>query len=162
MTKKPKLLIISLLIFVQLTLYTMAGMAQDKNANHNTKYYKPFTAFLITEEIYDCDMWVIITDDTLQAMLFVQEQMSDSSISLEDFDCRGITFIATDKPACMWIPHLPRDGEDLATVSHEIFHMAKDIMNHVNIPLDESSEEAWAYLIQDITKQFYKNVLRKK
>jgi len=140
----------------------MAGMAQDRQAHHDDRYIKPFTAFLITEEIYDCDMWVIVTDDTLQAMLFVQEQMDDTSISLEDFDCRGITFISPDKPACMWIPHVPRGGEDLATVSHEIFHMAKDIMKHVNIPLDESSEEAWAYLIQDITKQFYKNVIRKK
>ncbi len=162
MYKKVKLLIISLLIFVQLTLVSMAGMAQDRNAHLNSNYSKPFTAFLITEEIYDCDMWVIITDDTLQAMLFCQEQMEDTAITLEDFNCRGITFVAPDKPACMWIPYVPRNNEDLATVSHEIFHMAKDIMKHVNIPLDESSEEAWAYLIQDITKQFYKNALRKK
>ena len=45
-------------------------------------------------------------------------------------------------------------------IAHEIFHATSYVMQTINMPLGEDSEEAFAYLIGYITEQFY-NQLKK-
>lgn len=121
-----------------------------------------FQSFIMTVELYDQDMWVVITEDTSQALHFVREVMDDTTISSKEFDCRGITFLSDKQPACMWLPRIPNNPEELAVANHEIFHLTRSIMIGVGIPLSDESEEAWAYVNQNISKQFYQNVIRLK
>lgn len=46
------------------------------------------------------------------------------------------------------------DAQDLNIMAHEAFHAACSIMRHVDIPLTEETEEAYAYLIGYITEQY--------
>lgn len=36
---------------------------------------------------------------------------------------------------------------------HEVFHAVSYILNNAGMPLRDDSEEAWAYLLQDLTKK---------
>lgn len=50
------------------------------------------------------------------------------------------------------------DPEFHEQVAHEIFHCAAGILDYIGIPLGSKSEEAYAYLIGYITRQFYENL----
>lgn len=48
-----------------------------------------------------------------------------------------------------------KNPDHMGTLAHEIFHAADLILREKGLRLDDSSDEAWAYLIGYITKQFY-------
>lgn len=51
-----------------------------------------------------------------------------------------------------------RKGEiTIPTVAHEIFHATEFIMNAIGQRIDtQNPNEAWAYLLEELMKQFYK------
>ena len=52
----------------------------------------------------------------------------------------------------LWMPSLPESGEELGTLSHEIFHVAVMVMKKAGVGFCADSEEVFAYLIGYITK----------
>lgn len=48
-----------------------------------------------------------------------------------------------------------------ATLSHEIFHAVHFLMDRLQIPLSMDNAEAYAYLIQYLTTEIYKNIIKK-
>ena len=60
----------------------------------------------------------------------------------------------------IWMREKPNEAQTFSILSHEIFHFATALMEKVGMKLTEESEEAYAYLIQFITKsilkEFYK------
>ncbi len=58
----------------------------------------------------------------------------------------------------LWLPRVPQDAGDMATLSHEIFHAVCFILDKIGMRLDDSSEEAYAYLIQYVSKQIYQKI----
>lgn len=55
----------------------------------------------------------------------------------------------------LWLNEKPNSVSGLATLNHEIFHCACFILERVGIVYSESSDEAYAYLIEYLTKQIY-------
>lgn len=68
---------------------------------------------------------------------------------------QGKTVIFSTGQTLLWLKHKPKSINDLSLLSHEIFHCTCFILNRCGIQLSDSSDEAFAYLIQYLTKQIY-------
>lgn len=117
--------------------------------------YKIFT---ISQPTYAVDMIVIITEDIPSVIHFIQENTGDTTITPEDFKARGVTFTFKWSPSIMWMPRPPKTEEEYATAIHELFHLTVAMMNYINAPLTDSTEEIYAYVLGDITEQFLKGI----
>jgi len=117
-----------------------------------------FSIITIEASTFDMPVFVIITQDTLKALKFVQEN-NDTSASITDFEARAVTFPINDgKPPIIWIPHMDWSAEDISIMNHELLHANFSILAWANVPLCDSSEEAYTYNYQFLTKQFYGKV----
>lgn len=52
----------------------------------------------------------------------------------------------------LWLKEPPDTPFGIGVMSHEVLHLAVNIMKHVGIEPSDSSEEAYAYLVQFLTK----------
>jgi hypothetical protein len=103
---------------------------------------------------FDMDVTVLITDDTAFAAKYVKENL-DSTVVSNDFDARGVTFDIKDgKPPIIW---MSTDFTD-AVASHELLHATIDIMHWANVPLTNDTEETYAYELQYLTNELYKQI----
>ena len=101
---------------------------------------------------FDLDVTVLVTEDTAFALKYVKKNL-DSTASSDNFDSRGTTFTSINGgTTIVWLPNT----EDTSIVMHELLHATIDIMRRVGIPLNEETEEAYAYELQYLTNQFYK------
>lgn len=117
-----------------------------------------FRIITIEASTFDMPVLVIITQDTLKALNFVKEN-NDTSATLQDFEARAVTFPINDgKPPIIWIPHMDWSAEDISIMNHELLHANFSILAWANVPLCDSSEEAYTYNYQFLTKQFYGKV----
>jgi hypothetical protein len=117
-----------------------------------------FSIITIEASTFDMPVFVIITQDTLKALKFVQEN-NDTSATISDFEARGVTFPINDgKPPIIWIPHMDWGAEDISIMNHELLHANFSILAWANVPLCDSSEEAYTYNYQFLSKQFYEKV----
>ena len=55
----------------------------------------------------------------------------------------------------LWLDEKPNSVNGLAILNHEIFHCACFILERVGIDYSETTNEAYAYLIEYLTKQIY-------
>ena len=70
------------------------------------------------------------------------------------FESKGYTLYDSIRQVfILYMPKIPQTAEDMAFLSHEIFHVANAIMENVGSELTDSSEEAYAYLIGYLTKK---------
>jgi len=102
---------------------------------------------------YDIDVTVIVTADTEKAMEFVVENTT-SPITSEDFVASGTTFSDEEGNIIVWLS----SAQDKGVISHELLHATISIMSWVGIPFNESTEESYAYELQYLTNQFYKQI----
>ena len=61
----------------------------------------------------------------------------------------------------LWIPHPPTTPSHQDVFNHEVFHLAERILAWVGVKHDESSSEAWSYLIGYLTKRILKGIQSK-
>ena len=109
----------------------------------------------IEPSTFDMPVYVVITDDRNKALKYVQEN-NDTSAKISDFEARGLTYPINDgKPPIIWIPHMDGSAEDISIVNHELLHANFSILNWAGVYLCDSSEEAYTYNYQFLTKQFY-------
>lgn len=103
---------------------------------------------------FDLDVTVLITDDTAFAASYVRENL-DSTAKSEDFNARAVTFTTIDgKPPIIWLPyHTPVD-----IVNHELMHATADVMRWAGVPLTDTTEEVYAYELQYLSNQFFKQI----
>lgn len=117
-----------------------------------------FSVFKMHGGIFDTEMVVVISQDTLQTIDFVNYMFEDTSISIKDFAVRGVCFFKEGCAPIMWLPKPPVSTEDVSIVNHELFHLTRNVLTWAHVPLDDSSEEVYAFTLQFLTKQFYDNI----
>lgn len=99
---------------------------------------------------YDSDVVVLVTEDLYFAASYVHDNL-DTNVTVKDFDARGVTFTSPDGAVIVWLPNT----KDTSIISHELFHATAAIMRWAGVPFTEDTEEAFAYELQYLTKQFY-------
>lgn len=65
------------------------------------------------------------------------------------------TIMLEDNQIILYMESVPKTFNEMAILQHEIFHCVSYLMECVNIPHCEQTEEAWAYQIQYVTKEIY-------
>jgi hypothetical protein len=73
-------------------------------------------------------------------------------------DFNGLTLQVDDSYPIIWIPRIPRTAEEKGVLSHEVFHAVSSLfLDYVGMKLTTDSEEAYAYTIGFVIKEFWKN-----
>jgi len=129
--------------------------------NHPSKSsFGNFRVITIEPSTFDIEVVVLITHDTAKALKYVQEN-NDSTAKMEDFDARAVTFPINDgKPPIIWLPHMNGSPEDISIANHELLHANFSILSWAGLSLSDSSEEAYTYNYQFLTKQFYEKIFK--
>lgn len=110
---------------------------------------------------YGLEYYFIATNDRDNVAKLVQKVQ----------DCYGFDFSSNTKgavitksgyPPILWVKNVSDEPELNAILAHEIFHLTAYIMEIVEIPfVFNISEEAWAYLVGEITENIYSELLWK-
>ena len=113
-----------------------------------------YNVITLSGSTFDLDVKVLITDDIDFAVKYVKENL-DSTVKSEDFDARAVTFGTIDgKSPIIWLPH----ETTVDVINHELLHATVSIMNWAGVPLTDSTEEVYAYELQYLSNQFYKQI----
>lgn len=123
-----------------------------KPGKENTPVYTERT-FVLNGGTYDVEIQVIITQDVEKAFEFVVEKV-DMPIDSKDFEASGVTFADEEGNIVIWLDNI----EDQGVISHELLHATLSIMLWAGVPLNESTEESYAYQLQHLTNQFYNKI----
>jgi hypothetical protein len=110
--------------------------------------------FTMSGGTFDQDIVVIITEDTSYALTYMRDNI-DSTVTTEDFDSRGTTFDSNNgSPIVIWLPN----NNDISINNHELTHATFNIMRWAGVKYSDESEETYAYEMQLLSSQFYKNI----
>lgn len=102
---------------------------------------------------FDVDIYVVVCESETKAYNYIRINL-DSSVKQEDFNADGVTFDQQNGNIVIWL----RNANDKSINAHELLHTNIAIMNLVNIPLKDDTEEVYAYELGYLTKQFYKQI----
>ena len=111
-----------------------------------------YNQFTIPGKTFDLDVVVVIEKDVNKAYHLVRK--IDETATIEDFEARGVTF-TNGSSIVIWMPEV----ED-QIVAHELLHATVAIMDWANVPLIDQTEEVYAYQLQYLTNEFYRQVKR--
>ena len=136
------LAVIALITVISFLVYYEGN---NKNTPKNTEQ-----TFILDGGTYDTEIHVIITPDTNKAFQFVIERINHP-VEPEDFNASGVTFTDEEGAIVMWL----ENTEDKGVISHELLHATLSIMLWAGIPLNDTTEESYAYQLQYLTNQFY-------
>lgn len=112
-----------------------------------------YNEFKIDGGTYDQDIFIVITENKVKAKKFIESKL-DTTIEESELMARAVTYPSLNgKPIVIWL-----SSNDNSLINHELFHATIDIMNWAEVPLNETTEESYAYEFQYITNQFYKHL----
>ncbi len=114
---------------------------------------------VIPIEIYNTDLLVCFGDvqgvkEALQEYIGdekAEETMRNFGKVRESTLAR--TCMAANGGVLLWMPSIPDNTKDYATLAHEALHAAAYTMRKAGVPFSTDTEEAYAYLIGYITLQ---------
>ena len=133
------------LILTGVVIFIIITLAEIMPSELTTKY----ELVTLSGDTFDMDVNVLITDDTAFAAKYVRDNL-DSTVTAEDFDCRGVTFPIRDgKPPIVWLPY----KSPIAIINHELFHATVEVMNWASVPFNITTEEVYAYELQHLSQQ---------
>lgn len=135
-------------------VFLITGMILTLAYEKKPEIFVKYQVISLEGSTFDLDVTVLITDDTAFAASYVRENL-DSTAKSEDFNARAVTFTTIDgKPPIIWLPyHTPVD-----IVNHELMHATADIMRWAGVPLTDTTEEVYAYELQYLSNQFFKQI----
>ena len=135
-------------------IFIIITLAEIMPSELTTKY----ELVTLSGDTFDMDVNVLITDDTAFAAKYVRDNL-DSTVTAEDFDCRGVTFPIRDgKPPIVWLPY----KSPIAIINHELFHATVEVMTWASIPFNVATEEVYAYELQHLSQQLDNQINIKK
>lgn len=113
--------------------------------------------FIVNCGCYPFDILVHFGEDRTNLYRLLKNKIPESAIDeLKEFDFKvGKSLMFSSGQTILWLKDKPNSARGLATLNHEIFHCACFVMDKVGIVYSESSDEAFAYLIEYITIQIY-------
>lgn len=143
-SKLTKVAIVAILI-----LFAIFYTCFITSGKENTPTYIDKT-IVLNGGTYDVEIQVIVTPDVEKAFQFVIENV-DMPVESKDFEASGVTFADEEGNIVIWLDNI----EDHGVISHELLHATLSIMLWAGIPLNDTTEESYAYQLQYLTNQFY-------
>jgi len=118
----------------------------------NKKFFKIFT---INADPYNVDVIVIMSNDTVLALNTARIILEDKDLKIGDFNVAGLTMFNPGYPIVVWLPVIPQSVYEVGTANHELTHVVTTIMLYAGIPLNYTTQEAYAYEMGYLSRQFY-------
>lgn len=163
------------LITAALTLLLVFSASCQKTEKHEIKnfntetyayvkdslIYKDSTTriFKMTSDPYDVEILVVITKDLYRATAFSRYVLEDYRITPEWFQFKlGLTFSREGYPIVMWLPAIPKSYEEIGIANHELTHVLGMVMLGAGVPFTRDTQEAYAYEMSHLSRQFYHGV----
>ena len=135
-------------------IFIIITLAEIMPSELTTKY----ELVTLSGDTFDMDVNVLITDDTAFAAKYVRDNL-DSTVTAEDFDCRGVTFPIIDgKSPIIWLPY----KSPVSIINHELFHATVEVMTWASVPFNVATEEVYAYELQHLSQQLDNQINIKK
>ena len=117
------------------------------------------SAFIVPCDIYKTEILFVIESDSKAARDIISKVLDDTTIIEEDFIGNdGMTFTPQSGYIVVWLERKPQTLIQTAILTHELLHVTISILNRVGVSVSDSSEEAYTYLIQYLTEEFYKHI----
>lgn len=123
--------------------------------------------FLIQDcGVYPFDVVVAIGVTSKETLNYVQKRLpydltEEEKKHFQDFDGMGKTLQLIKGQNILWLRDFKNDSSSIAILSHELFHVVYQTMWRVGIKLSDPSEEAFTYLIEYLTKNILKKLIKK-
>lgn len=124
--------------------------------------------FIIALHIYPFDIMFSINESDLSVCNAVKDRLVDSDYKVFEEDdilfhmptnCDGRTVHNIEGgQTIVRLRSKPNDPHGYSVVAHEIFHAVDFIMRRIGITLGSDSDEAYAYLIGYVTREFFKAI----
>lgn len=122
--------------------------------------------FVILHNIYPYDVLVSLgqTDEQFRQTIInyqgksVLKKIEEENKESLKIDGQGKAYTGEECIPFIRLKNYPFSLRDHGTLAHEIFHIAYFILNKSGMPLTEDSEEAYAYLIDYLTKIIYSKI----
>jgi hypothetical protein len=116
--------------------------------------------FTIPITIYPFDLLVSINESDKKFAKILKSiketsKMPDLAESMTLKGCNGVSFTTPRGSSIIRMSHLPIAGDFEAVFSHELLHIVHNTLKFVGMKLTDSSVEAYCYLTDYLTKQFY-------
>lgn len=122
--------------------------------------------FIVPLVIYEFDIMFSVGESNYRASKAVEQRLMDSDFKIFQDDellfklpdtCNGRTVHNLEgSQTIIRLRNKPIDANGYAVLAHEIFHAVDFIMRRIGITLSSDSDEAYAYLIGYVTREFFK------
>lgn len=93
------------------------------------------------------------TDDELKGSLKKHKIEWEDTLKM---DCPGMYIRLKRNQPVIRLRDYPITVTDYGVLQHEIFHAVDQILKYIGITLSDDSDEAYAYLIEYVTREIYK------
>lgn len=116
--------------------------------------------FIVSCEVYPFDVLVYFGEDRKPLFKELKKSITKTEISkLKALDFKkGKTVMFKGGQTLLWLRQKPNSIQDLSILNHEIFHCSCFILEKVGIRYSKKSDEAYAYLIQFLSKKIYNEI----
>jgi len=120
--------------------------------------------FIVPLVVYPFDVLVTFgqTNEQVEKLLKSKGITADDDIELamlRESTVRGRACMFSNNASLIRLTKIPVIPADFAHLQHEIFHVVHFIMDRVGMKyVTEISDEAYAYLIQHLTKEIYMKI----
>jgi len=124
--------------------------------------------FIVPLVIYDFDIMFSVGESNYQIYKAVEQRLKDEDFKI--FQDDEMLFKMPETTNGRTVHNLiggqtiirlrskPKNPQGYSVLAHEIFHAVDFIMRHIGITLSPDSDEAYAYLIGYVTREFFKAV----
>ena len=122
--------------------------------------------FVINAAVYPFDTVVAIGQIEADIVKYIESELkyeldNEEKTYFVKFAGKGKTLQLKNGTGVLWVKRFNDGPFSHGVLSHEIFHVAYQILCSVGIKLTDSSEEAFSYLIQYLTQEILYNIYKK-
>lgn len=114
-------------------------------------------SFFLHVDTWNLSVQVVIGHHTDHVRKIVLRRFPDADTSMlvgvEQENCPAGRVISKGSESVMLLKFWPEKIYDYAVVAHEVFHIADHCLRGKGIVLSDDSDEAYAYLIEDLTRR---------
>jgi hypothetical protein len=120
--------------------------------------------FLIHASPYQHVIFFVLGEDPMAARKWLKgcgvtmPEIQEMQRHIEEGTPHGTCFTTCGNDIVLWLKEKPERASCVALLAHELHHAVSQIMRRVGIPPNHDTEEAHAYLLQDLMFQVLKRV----
>ena len=113
--------------------------------------------FIVDCGVYPFDILVYFGSDKKKLFKELSKYLPIKELKKLTFN-DGKTIMFSSGQTVLWLKEKPTSIKGIAQLNHEIFHCACFVLERVGIKYCKKTDEAYAYLLEYLTKQIYSKI----